>query len=157
MNVFRITMENNGETHYYHLMDIPSNHPIKERSEHFFGGTYISSEEKTLTDKDMLVSMMQEGVSYEVLADSDNTNDTIIFRKEGDKIYTTVRGGEFPEDGTTFYFVLGEYLKDIEFLEELDLSNPTIEDLIWIEFEVYSQIAMLQSIPDEFIDKIGTL
>lgn len=97
---------------------------------------------------------MVDGTSYEILADYSFTNDTIIFRKQGNLIYSTIRGGEFPEEGFTKWYNLS-IIRLLDNTKDLAQSQLTLEELEWVDFEVYNEVSMLKEVPVLFADIYG--
>lgn len=139
--------------YYRHLASInPSS--VKQDAEKLFFGQCETVIEKSLASNQLRVKDMVDGTSYEILADYSFTNDTIIFRKQGNLIYSTIRGGEFPEEGFTKWYNLS-IIRLLDNTKDLAQSQLTLEELEWVDFEVYNEVSMLKEIPLQFADLYG--
>lgn len=139
---------------YYRHINSHSLSSAKRDAERLFYGSCESVTPKALTSKDFKVEDMIDGQAYEILADSSFTNDTVIFKKQGNIIYSTIRGGEFPEVGFTRWYNLS-IIKLLENTIEINLEHLTLEELEWLDFEVYNEITMLKEMPVQFADIYG--
>lgn len=163
MPTYRVKMNNTTTTDdrmpsrisYRHLesSDITA---AKQDAEKLFFGQCEDVMEKPLASKVIFVNNMVDDTSYEILADSSFTNDTVLFKKQGNIIYSTIRGGEFPEEGFTKWYDLS-IIKLLGNTKDLDQSNLNLEDLEWIDFEVYNEISVLKEIPVEFVELYGEI
>lgn len=141
---------------YFRHISSHSLSAAKRDAERLFYGSCESVSQKDLTSKDLLVQDMIDGQSYEILADTDFTNDTVIFKKEGNVIFSTIRGGDFSEEGYTKWFDLSI----VELLDDVDIvysPTLTIEELEWIDLEVYNQVSMFFETPTKFIGLFGNV
>lgn len=139
--------------YYRHLASI--NPPtVKQDAEKLFFGQCETVIEKPLASLQLLVKDMVDGTSYEILSDSSFTNDTVIFRKQGNIMYSTIRGGEFPEEGFTKWYDLS-IIRLLENTKDTPQLHLTLEELEWVDFEVYNEVSMFTEIPEKFADIYG--
>lgn len=111
---------------------------------------------KRLTSKSLAVKDMLDYENYEVLADECFTNDTAIFQKIKTTITVTLRGGEFTEKGTRFWFDLSIF----DFTKGLNhsaASSPlSLSDLEALSYEIY-QVIVEEQIPGIFKGKMDRI
>jgi hypothetical protein len=93
-------------------------------------------QEKELVSPTLLVVELEENTRYELLADSEYTNDTVIFELAGQRIITIIRGNEFSEEGSTFFFDL-DVIPEIVDIVNGGMKHLTLADLEMIQFEIY--------------------
>lgn len=125
-----------------------------QAAEQQFAGKCESAAFKKLTPKTFLVDDMEYYENYEILADAEFTNDTLIFRKTDNIITVTLRGGEFSEKGQSYWFDLSiiEYIK---YLDAFGNGNAlTLGDLEAASAEIYT-IVMEKEIPGIFSGKMN--
>lgn len=122
-------------------------------AEQQFPGECESVTVKKMADPALRVSEMQEFENYELMSATGSPNDTIIFRRNCHKINVTIRGGNFSECGTSFWFDLSifDFLKDIIHFANAD--ELTLERLEMWSFEIYS-IVKEKHIPAMFSGKM---
>lgn len=123
-------------------------------AEQQFAGVCESVTVKQLTSPSFQVRDMQEYENYELMSAPGSSNDTIIFRKNCQKINVTLRGGHFSERGTSFWFNLSilDFLKNITHFPNAD--ELTLERLEMLSFEIYS-IVKEKHIPAMFNGKMN--
>lgn len=161
MKTFHVKMNDTSTTdnrkplgiYYRHLVSINLS-TAKQDAEKLFFGQCETVIVKPLTNNQLLVKDMVDGTSYEILADSSFTNDTVIFRKQENLIYSTIRGGEFPEEGFTKWYDLS-IIRLLENTKDIPQLHLTLEELEWVDFEVYNEVSMLKEIPEKFADIYG--
>lgn len=122
-------------------------------AEQKFPGECESVTVKKLADPALKISEMQEYENYELMSAPGSPNDTIIFRRNCQKITVTLRGGNFTERGSLFWFELStlEILKNVKNFEEPSLL--TLEELEYISKEMYD-IVKEENIPAMFVGKM---
>ncbi|MGF2715326.1 hypothetical protein ACQUY5_24230 [Bacillus cereus] len=101
----------------------------------------VSFKQKEMVSKSMKVSNMVDGQEYEATAMSDHSNDIVIFRKEGDWIYSTIRGGEFTTD-VKHRYKLVEIVNLLEDVESIPFEDMDIEYLMYVDSQVYADVMM---------------
>lgn len=109
-------------------------------------GVIVSVEETFLFSPHFPVEGMKHGVDYVVQSSFDG-GDLVLFRKEDDRITAVIQGGS-EDDSIEMSFVLGDYLKKIEFLESLFSERLLLDDLSDIIFELYP-LAMQVELDEE--------
>lgn len=122
-------------------------------AEQQFPGECESVTAKKLADPALKISEMQEYENYELLSSPGSSNDTIIFRRNCQKINVTLRGGDFSERGTSFWFDMSifDFLKDLT--QYANADSLTLERLEMLSFEIYS-IVKEDHIPAMFSGKM---
>ncbi|AFQ30096.1 hypothetical protein P4493_04320 [Bacillus thuringiensis] len=112
----------------------------------------VSFKQKEMVSGSLKVKDMVEGKEYEAIADSDNTNDTIAFRKEGDWIFSEIRGGEFEEPYRHSYKLVDivKVLADKDHINRVPFDDMDIDYLMWVDFEVYCNVTAYAELPEEF-------
>lgn len=122
-------------------------------AEQQFPGECESVTAKKLADPALKISEMQEYANYELLSSPGSPSDTIIFRRNCQKMNVTLRGGEFSERGISFWFDLSifDFLKDITHFDNAD--TLTLERLEILSIEIYS-IVKEKHIPAMFSGKM---
>lgn len=75
-------------------------------AEQKFPGECESVTVKKLADPALKISEMQEFENYELMSAPGSPNDTIIFRRNSQKISVILRGGNFSESGFSYRFNL---------------------------------------------------
>lgn len=120
-------------------------------------GTVVEIEEKTLASKNTLFTELEEGKEYEILADSDFTNDTLKIKKEGEWVTTTIRGGEFSEEGFTHSYKVQDVFPKIDFLVDTKITDMTLATLEALDFEIYATVSALKEMPQEFVGLVKCL
>lgn len=127
----------------------------KAKTEKWYGKCLLI-QEKPLASKEMLVSDMEEGVEYEIMADSEHTFDSMIFKKRRGWIISTVRGGDSTEEGNKHTYKLEEVLKvlsekeDYSYLKELDINKITLSQLEYIDCDISWEATALLELPKQF-------
>ncbi|WP_281864948.1 hypothetical protein [Planomicrobium okeanokoites] len=122
-------------------------------AEQQFPGECESVTAKKLADPSLKISEMQEYENYELLSSPGSPNDTIIFRRNCQKINVTLRGRDFSERGTSFWFDMSifDFLTGITHYANADAL--TLERLEMLSFEIYS-IVIEKHIPAMFNGKM---
>lgn len=92
-----------------------------------------------LTSTNMLVSDMEQDILYEILADSDYSNDTTIFSLKGLTVSTTFRGNDFDEDEFSFWFNLS-IINQLEYGDGINVETMNLSQLETLSVEVYNQV-----------------
>ncbi|PGF05088.1 hypothetical protein [Bacillus toyonensis] len=112
----------------------------------------VSFKQKEMTSTTFKVKDMVEGKEYEVIADSEHTNDTIAFRKEGDWIFSEIRGGEFEEPYRHSYKLLDilKVLSAKDYIDKIPFEDMDIEYLMWVDSEVYNNVTGYAELPEEY-------
>lgn len=128
----------------------------KTKAEKHYGAV-VEINEKTLTSKDTLFTELEDGKEYEILAFSDYTNDTLKIKKEGEWVTTTIRGGDFSEEGFTHTYKVQDVLPKLEYLADKKLTELTLADLEFLDFEIYSLVSALKEMPQEFVGLVKCL
>lgn len=157
MNTYRVRMNDNEPQdsnrkplgRYFRHISSHSLSAAKKDAERLFYGSCESVIPKALTSKEFKVEDMIDGQAYEILADSEFTNDTVVFKKQGNIISSTIRGGEFTEDG----FYQSYDLSIIGLLENLEgIEPPTLSlaELELVDMEVYSEASILKEVPFKY-------
>ncbi|PHE64350.1 hypothetical protein COF68_05780 [Bacillus toyonensis] len=127
----------------------------KAKTEKWYGKCLLI-QEKPLASKEMLVSDMEEGIAYEIMADSEHTFDSMIFKKRGEWIHSTVRGGDAVEEGSEHAYKLEEVIKvlsekeDYSYLKELDINKITFSQLEYIDCDISWEATALLELPKQF-------
>ncbi|MFF0828886.1 hypothetical protein ACFYU8_18320 [Brevibacillus sp. NPDC003359] len=153
---YKVTMKDSDSGIYIRHVEANNEQRAIKYANRYFHGECICVVEKEFADQSFPVTQMVDGVYYEIIADHEYTNDIVGFTKNGDRLTVTIKGGDFPEDGQQFFFDLS-IVNTVNYCEEYDISSLTLYDLEHVEFEIYSQIATLQVIPDRYQGKVGTL
>lgn len=125
-------------------------------AEQQFPGECESVTAKKLAEPSLKISEMQEYENYELLSSPGSLNDTIIFRRNCQKINVTLRGGDFSERGSTFWFDVSilEFLKNTS--QYASHTTVTLESLEILCLEIYS-IVREKHIPAMFKGKMDRL
>lgn len=120
-------------------------------AEQQFPGECESVTAKKLADSALKISEMQEYENYELLSSPGSPNDTIIFRRNCQKINVTLRGGDFSERGISYWFDTSilEYIKEMNEVVSLNLC-----ELEKFSYEIY-KIVKEKQIPALFKDKMS--
>lgn len=167
MKTYRVEMNNSKNagnrydpaatkgTRFFHVSSNSMKAAI-ESAEQQFPGECVSVIVKKMSSPLLKISNMQGLAAYELMSSPGSPNDTIIFRKNCQKMNVTLRGKDFTESGSTFWF-------DLSILnlgnENDSLTMPpmlTFSDLERISLEIYS-IVQEKHIPAIFKGKMGLL
>lgn len=138
---------------FYHIQSNSLAEAIQTAESKYAGKCEMASLKK-LTSKSLAIKDMLDYENYEVLADECFTNDTTIFRKVSATITVTLRGGEFTEKGTSFWFDLSlfDFIKGLSYSNG---SNPlTLSDLESLSSEIY-QVVIEGQVPGIFKGKMN--
>ncbi|MGF2715324.1 hypothetical protein ACQUY5_24220 [Bacillus cereus] len=98
------------------------------------GDELVFIKEVTLTDGKTLLSEIEEGVAYEVLADTDNSNSSVEITKQGERVQIYIKGLDFSDTIFIHNFIPSEIMKlGIEAKEYdsewCDINNLTLDDI----------------------------
>jgi len=96
---------------------------------------------------------MVDGQTYEILADTEFSNDTILFTRKGNVVHSIISGGEFKEPHKHWYDL--SIINKIEGFKEVEVAEMTLDELEWLDAEVYIRITGLVAIPQEYSQIAG--
>ncbi|PGT90081.1 hypothetical protein [Bacillus thuringiensis] len=129
---------------------------VKEKVEKDYG-TCMEIQEKPLTNKDMKFVDLEEGKEYEILAGSEFIHDTLLIKKEGEWVHTTIRGGFFKEEGFNHSYKVKDVLPKVENFEGTDLNEMTLAELEALDCEIFFLATALVKTPETFIGLVKSL
>lgn len=167
MPIYRVTMNNTkssedkydpnfkyGISHYHinseTMMDAIS------LAENRFAGTCEAIIKKKLTDSSFRINDMVSQENYELIATDGSPSDTIIYRKDGNILHVLLRGKDFKERGSAFWFDLSVVDLIREAGEPGQASALTLEDIENLSFEIY-KIVNEGQVPAIFQGKMNKL
>ncbi|MEC2463394.1 hypothetical protein P9X10_00585 [Bacillus cereus] len=98
------------------------------------GDELVFIKEVTLTDGKTLLSEIEEGVAYEILADTDNSNSSVEITKQGERVQIYIKGLDFSDVIFIHNFIPSEIMKlGIEAgeyeKEWCDVNNLTLDNV----------------------------
>ncbi|WP_211656254.1 hypothetical protein [Planococcus alpniumensis] len=165
MPIFRVTMNNtksNGDKYdpnskygisHYHISSKTMMDAIAQ-AEKGFAGNCEAIITKELTDGAFLIEDMIPLENYELMTAEDSPSDTIIYRKDGNILHVLLRGKDFKERGSAFWYNLSvvDLIRGAGQQEE----PPALKliDLEKLSFEIY-RIVKEPRIPAIFEGKMG--
>ncbi|MGF2715325.1 hypothetical protein ACQUY5_24225 [Bacillus cereus] len=136
------------------LIEAPTEERLRQlvKDYHEEGSEVVSFKQKEMVAGTLKIKDMVEGKEYEAIADSDQTNETIAFRKEGDWIFSEIRGGEFDEPYRHSYKLLDilPILAEKDYIDKIPFDDMDINYLMWVDFEVYCNVTAYAELPEEF-------
>ncbi|MEC2463395.1 hypothetical protein P9X10_00590 [Bacillus cereus] len=161
VSAFKVLINHPKYGLYTEHIEAPTEEKLKEYFENYYDkdARMSSYKQKEMASHNLKLSNMVDGKDYEVMADSDQTNDIIVLRKEGDWIYSTIRGGDFTTDVKHKYklkevleiFIVKDYIDRIPF-EDIDISY-----LKWVDSEIYANVVAYAEMPEEYVGIVEDL
>ena len=165
MPIYRVTMNNTkssgdkynpnfkyGISHYHinseSMMDAIS------LAETRFAGNCEAVIMRELTDNSFRVDDMVSQENYELIATEGSPSDTIIYRKDGNILHVLLRGKDFKERGSAFWYDLSVVDLIREAGQQEESPVLTLNDLEKLSIEIY-RIVKEPKVPAIFAGKMG--
>lgn len=165
MPTFRVTMNNtksNGDKYDSNSKYGISHYHIKSENmmdaialaENRFAGSCEAINRRELTDNTFLIEDMIPQENYELMTAEGSSSDTIIYRKDGNILQVLLRGKDFKERGSAFWYDVSvvDLIRGAGQQEEPPAL--TLNDLEKLSFEIYKIVSEPQ-IPAIFVEKMG--
>ncbi|PGF05087.1 hypothetical protein [Bacillus toyonensis] len=118
-------------------------------NKYYANSKLVSFKQKEMVSKKMKLLNMIDGQEYEATSHSDHSNDIVIFRKEGDWIYSTIRGGEFITD-VKHRYKLVEIVNLLDDVDAIPFEDMDIDYLIYVDSQVYADVLMPKETAEKF-------
>ncbi|AFQ30092.1 hypothetical protein P4493_04340 [Bacillus thuringiensis] len=117
--------------------------------------TVLYIKETPLVHGETLLSELEEGVAYEMSADSDQTNASVEITKQGEWVQIYIKGGDFSDSIYIHKFIPSKVSKlaiKLDIHEEgwYDVNNLTLNDIDLIGATVYEGLTGMEDLGEEF-------
>ncbi|XKF86489.1 hypothetical protein LG289_17515 (plasmid) [Planococcus rifietoensis] len=124
------------------------------QAENRFAGNCEAVVKRELTDNSFRVDEMVSQEHYELIATEGSPSDTIIYRKDGNILHVLLRGKDFKERGSAFWYDLSVVDLIREAGQQEESPVLTLNDLEKFSIEIY-KIVKEPQIPAIFAGKMG--